>query len=66
MGLDTVSALCDCEEDCEQRVTDCCEVPRRTCETVFWLDANGDPDVLVCKRGFGCDDEGSMWPEGPR
>lgn len=44
-------------EDCGCSLVevDCCDVPRWECETAVWLDANDDPDVRVCKRGFGCD-----------
>lgn len=42
---------------CSLRETDCCDQPRWTCETAAALDSNGDVDVVVCKRGFGCDDD---------
>lgn len=46
---------------CSPVPTDCCDDPRWECETTVLLDANGDPDVRACKRGFGCDTEEAMW-----
>ena len=45
---------CDCG-DCAPRATDCCDVYRWACETVQVLDGAGDPDVVVCRKGYGCD-----------
>jgi hypothetical protein len=36
---------------------DCCDVLRPEDETFVVLDSNGDPDVRVCRRGMGCNEE---------
>lgn len=40
--------------EAESVPTDCCDEPRPESLTVLQLDYNGDPDVRVCRRGFGC------------
>lgn len=46
---------------CSQTWTDCCEnIKRWDCETVRVLDSNGDPDVIVCMEGFGCDTDTAL------
>lgn len=49
------------EDGCEPVEVDCCDLARWECETFVVLDANGDPDVRVCRRGSGCDTEEAMW-----
>ena len=58
---DANSPMCDCGEsgsDSESVLdhiveTDCCGT-RWECETVIILDGAGEPDVRVCRTGFGC------------
>lgn len=49
-----------CGEDgcgCDLRMTDCCDVPRWTCQTGIVYDSAGDPDVIICRRDHGCEAE---------
>ena len=41
---------------CDLVVTDCCEEPRWNCQTGVVFDSAGDPDVRLCRDGFGCND----------
>lgn len=50
---------------CAYTETDCCDRPRPTCETVTALDSNGDPDVVVCRMGEGCDHD-RYWTDEAR
>lgn len=39
---------------CDPVETDCCTVPRWTCQTTLIFDTAGDPDVRLCDPGYGC------------
>ena len=41
---------------CDLVMTDCCEEPRWNCQTGIVFDSAGDPDVQLCRDGFGCND----------
>lgn len=48
---------CDPEVPCPLVQTDCCDPLRFSCQTVVILDGAGDPDVTVCRAGYGCNAE---------
>jgi hypothetical protein len=35
-------------------LTDCCDGPKADCAVAVCRDSNGDPDVIVCANGHGC------------
>jgi hypothetical protein len=55
------------DECCGTRGTDCCDGPKPDCATAIGYDSNGDPDVVVCATGHGCNVYGdNVVPEDER
>ena len=45
-----ITGPCECGEDCDYVLAECCDAPRRRCKT----HEAGETDVTVCLHGEGC------------